>query len=310
MRTLRPCETLRKLKAQQNTLIIIGGPTASGKTSIAIEVARCFNTEIVSADSRQLFREMNIGTAKPSTQQLTEVKHHFISSHSIHNEMNTGIYETQCIDLLTALFKKNKTVVMVGGTGLYINAVVNGMDNLPEASAEARNQLQQQLEKNGIESLQDQLKEIDLKTYSKIDLQNPNRLIRALEVYMITGKPYSSFLNSKKTERNFTAKMFGVERNREELYKTINNRVDDMMQQGLLKEAEQLYPFKNLNALQTVGYTELFDFLESKVSLTDAVEKIKQHTRNYAKRQVTWFKKVKDINWITGAEDIISKINN
>lgn len=298
------------MSKSENTLIIIGGPTASGKTSIAIEVAKYFNTEIVSADSRQLFREINIGTAKPSTQQLAEVKHHFINSHSIHDEMNTGIYETQCIDLLTTLFKKNKTIVMVGGTGLYINAVVNGMDNLPEASALVRNQLQQQLELRGIETLQAQLKEVDLKTYSKIDLQNPNRIMRALEVYMITGMPYSSLLINKNVKRNFTAKMFGVEKNRNELYKTINNRVDDMIQEGLLKEAEQLYPFKNLNALQTVGYTELFDFIENKTSLAVAIEKIKQHTRNYAKRQVTWFKKATDIKWITDAAGIISEIKS
>jgi tRNA dimethylallyltransferase len=298
------------LRLVENTLIIIGGPTASGKTSLAIEVAKYFNTEIVSADSRQLFREMNIGTAKPSQQQLAEVKHHFINSHSIHDEMNTGIYETQCISLLENLFKKNKTIVMVGGTGLYINAVVNGIDNLPEANTAIRNQLQQQLKLNGIESLQNKLKEIDISTYLKIDLQNPNRLMRALEVFMITGKPYSSFLKNKKTERNFDVKMFGIERSRERLYEVINKRVDDMIQNGLLKEAEQLYPFKNLNALQTVGYTELFDVIEKKMILEVAVEKIKQHTRNYAKRQVTWFKKAESIKWVTEVAEIISEINN
>lgn len=298
------------MRLVENTLIIIGGPTASGKTSLAIEVAKYFNTEIVSADSRQLFREMNIGTAKPSQQQLAEVKHHFINSHSIHDEMNTGIYETQCIFLLENLFKKNKTIVMVGGTGLYINAVVNGIDNLPEANTEIRNQLQQQLKLNGIEPLQNKLKEIDISTYLKIDLQNPNRLMRALEVFMITGKPYSSFLKNKKTERNFDVKMFGIERSRERLYEVINKRVDDMIQNGLLKEAEQLYPFKNLNALQTVGYTELFDVIENKMTLEVAVEKIKQHTRNYAKRQVTWFKKAESIKWVTEVAEIISEINN
>lgn len=298
------------MRLVENTLIIIGGPTASGKTSLAIEVAKYFNTEIVSADSRQLFREMNIGTAKPSQQQLAEVKHHFINSHSIHDEMNTGIYETQCIFLLENLFKKNKTIVMVGGTGLYINAVVNGIDNLPEANTEIRNQLQQQLKLNGIEPLQNKLKEIDISTYLKIDLQNPNRLMRALEVFMITGKPYSSFLKNKKTERNFDVKMFGIERSRERLYEVINKRVDDMIQNGLLKEAEQLYPFKNLNALQTVGYTELFDVIENKMTLEVALEKIKQHTRNYAKRQVTWFKKAESIKWVTEVAEIISEINN
>lgn len=298
------------MRLVENTLIIIGGPTASGKTSLAIEVAKYFNTEIVSADSRQLFREMNIGTAKPSQQQLAEVKHHFINSHSIHDEMNTGIYETQCISLLENLFKKNKTIVMVGGTGLYINAVVNGIDNLPEANTEIRNQLQQQLKLNGIEPLQNKLKEIDISTYLKIDLQNPNRLMRALEVFMITGKPYSSFLKNKKTERNFDVKMFGIERSRERLYEVINKRVDDMIQNGLLKEAEQLYPFKNLNALQTVGYMELFDVIENKMTLEVAVEKIKQHTRNYAKRQVTWFKKAESIKWVTEVAEIISEINN
>jgi tRNA dimethylallyltransferase len=170
--------------------------------------------------------------------------------------------------------------------------------------------LQQQLKLNGIESLQNKLKEIDISTYLKIDLQNPNRLMRALEVFMITGKPYSSFLKNKKTERNFDVKMFGIERSRERLYEVINKRVDDMIQNGLLKEAEQLYPFKNLNALQTVGYTELFDVIEKKMILEVAVEKIKQHTRNYAKRQVTWFKKAESIKWVTEVAEIISEINN
>lgn len=298
------------MRSVEKTLIIIGGPTASGKTSLAIEVAKYIRSEIVSADSRQFYREMNIGTAKPNSEQLAEVKHHFINSHSIHDEMNTGIYETECIALLNNLFQKNNQIVMVGGTGLYINAVVNGIDNLPKANSEIRNQLQQQLKKDGIESLQLRLKEVDKISYSKIDLKNPNRLMRALEVYIVTGKPYSSLLKNKKVERDFTVKMFGLERNREMLYKTINERVNDMINNGLLKEVQELYPFKNLNALQTVGYTELFDFIENKTSLEVAIEKIKQHTRNYAKRQVTWFKKTEAIKWVTNATEIISEINN
>lgn len=273
---------------------------------MAIEVAKHFNTEIVSADSRQFFREMNIGTAKPTAAQLTEVKHHFINSHSIHDEMNTGIYETLCVELLNQLFKKHNTVVMVGGTGLYINAVVNGIDNLPEANPSIREQLQQQLKLNGIESLQEKLKKIDRDTYERIDLQNPNRLVRAVEVFLASGKPYSFYLTNKKSDRTFRIKIFGINKDRKELYENINLRVDDMIQKGLLKEAEQLFPYKHLNALLTVGYTEIFDFFENKTSLPEAIDKIKQHTRNYAKRQVTWFKKVEGITWITNSNEIIS----
>lgn len=298
------------LNPQKNTLIIIGGPTASGKTDIAIEVAKHFKTEIISADSRQLFKELQIGTAKPNEEQLAAVKHHFISSHSIHDEMNTGIYETQCTSLLNNLFKHHKILVMVGGTGLYINAVVNGLDSLPVADKNIRMHLEKELKANGIGFLQKQLLELDPDSYQKIDLQNPARLMRAMEVCLSTGKPYSSFLKKEKTSRNFTCKFWAIDRDRKQLYENIDNRVDNMMRNGLLKEVEKLYAFKNLNALRTVGYSELFDFFENKISLENAIGKIKQHTRNYAKRQITWFKKAEGIRWVSNTEMILNTFSN
>ena len=291
---------------KQKSLIVICGSTATGKTDIAIAVAKHFNTEIISADSRQIFRETNVGTAKPSAQQLKEVPHHFINSHSIHDAMNTGIYEDACIALLDNLFAKQGTVVMAGGTGLYINAVLNGIDNLPTSDAHVRNELQLTFNEKGITALQEQLKRLDPVTFSNIDLQNPNRVMRALEVCLVTGKPFSSFLNRKKTERNFKSIVIGIEKNRSELYNGINQRVDKMIEDGLVKEAEELLPLRHLNALQTVGYKELFDYFENKISLPEAIEKIKQHTRNYAKRQLTWFKKTEGIVWQKNAEEVIS----
>jgi tRNA dimethylallyltransferase len=290
----------------EKTLIVICGSTATGKTDIAIAVAKHFNTEIVSADSRQLFRETNVGTAKPSAQQLKEVPHHFINSHSIHDAMNTGIYEDACIALLDNLFAKHNTVVIAGGTGLYINAVLNGIDNLPTSDANVRNELQRTFNEKGITALQEQLKKSDPVTFSNIDLQNPNRVMRALEVCLVTGKPFSSFLHRKKTERNFKSIVIGIEKNRSELYNGINQRVDKMMEDGLVKEAEELFPLRHLNALQTVGYKELFDYFENKISLPEAIEKIKQHTRNYAKRQLTWFKKTEGIVWLKNEAEVIS----
>lgn len=287
---------------QNNLLIIICGPTAIGKTQLAADLALHFGCEIVSADSRQLFKELNIGTAKPSGEILEKVNHHFISSHSVTDLINAGVYEELCISLLENLFKKNPVQIMVGGTGLYINAVINRMDKLPASDKEIRASLQQVFKEKGIAVLQQQLKLLDKKTFDKIDLSNPNRLMRAIEVCLLTGRPYSEMLNHGKPKRNFNHILIGLNLEREVLYQHINNRVDEMMQQGLMDEVKSLRQFKNLNALQTVGYKELFDFFDGKYSLTETVDLIKKNTRNYAKRQLTWFRKMEGIKWFNPEE--------
>lgn len=284
-------------------LIVIAGPTCSGKTAAAIRVAKHFSTEIISADSRQLFKEMVIGTAMPSLQQLKEVKHHFIASHSISEEFNAGIYADACDLLLGELFKQHNIVVMTGGSGMYMDAVLNGMDALPEKNDEIRNSLKKMLEEKGIAVLQEELKRLDSVTYEKIDVQNPQRLMRALEVCMVMGKPYSSFLKKEQKKLPYEVIYLGLELPRETLYQRIDQRVDDMIQNGLVEEVKGLLPYKEMPAMKTVGYQELVSYFENRMTLEEAVDKIKQHTRNYAKRQMTWFGKNKSIHWIA-ADDV------
>lgn len=279
-------------------LIVIAGPTASGKTDYAIRLAKHFQTDIISADARQFYREMHIGTAKPDEQQLLEVKHHFIDSLSIHDSYDVGKYETGVLSLLEKLFAEKDIVILCGGSGLFIKAVTDGLDELPAANKEIRDELQQLYDREGIESLQKLLQEKDPDYYAVVDIQNPQRLLRALEVCLATGKLYSAFRKNEPTERNFISLKICLDVERKELYRRINMRVDDMFAKGLVEEAKQLFSFRHLNALQTVGYTELFDFLEKKITLEKAKELIKQHTRNYAKRQVTWFKKDKEFVWV------------
>lgn len=278
-------------------LIVIAGPTAVGKTALSIEIAREFNTEIISADSRQFFREMSIGTAKPSQEELKYVTHHFINSHSIKKEYNVGKYEREALDLLDNLFKKKEVVILTGGSGLYIDAVCKGFDNLPEVSIDIRENLNNIFKEKGIEELQAMLKEHDPEYYKTVDLSNPQRIIRALEVSISTGLPYSSFRKKETKQRTFNIIMIGLELPREELYERINARVDEMIKQGLMEEVKNLIEYKAHNALQTVGYKELFDHFSGKLELKDAIELIKQNTRNYAKRQLTWFRKDKEIKW-------------
>jgi tRNA dimethylallyltransferase len=283
-------------------LIVILGPTAVGKTSLAIDVAKEFSTEIISADSRQFFQEMNIGTAKPSEDELKSIKHHFINSLSIHDDYNAGMFERDALNILSTIFQKKRVAVMVGGSGLYINAVCNGFDEIPETHKEIRAGIMDKYKNEGIEYLRNTLKKLDEDHYRKIDLKNPHRLIRAIEVCLITGKPYSEFRKEQKQRRNFTSIKIGLNMDREKLYARINFRVDEMMKKGLLDEVKSLIKYKHLNSLQTVGYKELFDFIDGKTDLQRAIDLIKQNTRNFAKRQMTWFRKDKEIKWFDPSE--------
>lgn len=280
-----------------NYLITTVGPTAIGKTALSIAIAKHFNTEILSSDSRQFYKEMNIGTAVPSTTELNAVKHHFIQHISIHDEYSVGHFERDAIKKLNNLFKKYNVVIMVGGSGLYTDAVLYGLDHFPEVDPQIRLNLKQQLNKNGIVVLQEQLNKLDAETYKKIDPENHQRLIRALEICIGTGKPFSSFQTKNKVKRNFKPIKIGLTAEREIIYDRINHRVDIMMENGLLEEAKSLFKYKDLNALQTVGYKELFTYMNEESTLEFAIEEIKKNTRRFAKRQLTWYRKDKDILW-------------
>ncbi|WP_343531869.1 tRNA (adenosine(37)-N6)-dimethylallyltransferase MiaA [Pedobacter sp.] len=297
---------------KQKTLIVIVGPTAIGKTSLAIELAKHYQTEIISADSRQFFKEMSIGTAKPSEEELAAAPHHFINSHSITQLFSTGDFEVQALALMERLFAKHDVLVMVGGSGLYINAVCNGLDDMPEIDLDIREKLNQQFADEGIEAIRKQLATLDPEYFAKVDQSNPQRMIRGLEVILSTGKKLSSFLTSNKKERPFNIVKIGLNTDREKLYNQINHRVDLMMQEGLLEEVKSLEAYKELNALKTVGYSEIFDYLDGKIDLATAIDKIKQNTRRFAKRQLTWFRKDEDTTWFEPNQlsDIIVYLNN
>ena len=281
----------------QKTLIVVVGPTAIGKTALAIELAKFYQTEIISADSRQFFREMNIGTAKPSVEELATAPHHFIDSHSIKTLFSTGDFEVEALALIDQLFIKHDKLVMVGGSGLYIDAICKGLDELPEIDLKIREQLNNQFAEEGIEPIRQQLQQLDPEYYKKVDQSNPQRMIRGLEVVLSTGKKLSSFLTATKKERSFKIIKIGLNADRALLYDRINHRVDLMMDAGLLEEAKSLHPFRKYNALNTVGYSEIFDYLEGKTDLATAVSMIKQNTRRFAKRQITWFKRDEDLKW-------------
>jgi tRNA dimethylallyltransferase len=285
-------------KEFNKTCIIIAGPTAAGKTSFAIQLAQHLKTEIISADSRQCFKELNIGVAKPSAIELQLVPHHFINSHSIHEDVNAVVFEQYALKKINEIFKQQDTAVMVGGTGLYIKAFCEGIDELPHIDTALRNSLIADYTKNGLEWLQKQIEKIDPAYFATGEIKNPQRLLRALEVKTATGKSITDFQTQQKKQRDFKIVKIGLELPKEQLHKNINTRVDDMMQHGLLEEIKKLQGYKNLNALKTVGYKELFDYLDGKISIKNAVEKIKINTRQYAKRQITWFKKDEKINWI------------
>tara|TARA_R110002020_G_scaffold454448_2_gene670071 strand:- start:25871 stop:26779 length:909 start_codon:yes stop_codon:yes gene_type:complete len=294
-----------------NYLITVVGPTAIGKTALGIRLANYFNTEVISADSRQFFKEMSIGTAVPSKEELAMAKHHFIQNISIHDKYNVGMFERKAIAKLNELFEQKQAVVMVGGSGLYVDAVIKGLDDFPPVKPDIRANLTEKLNTEGIESLQQLLKDLDPEHYSNIDLNNTQRLIRALEVCLSSGKSYSSFLAKNNTTRNFETIKIGLHAERKIIYDRINKRVDIMMQNGLEAEARSLFELKELNALQTVGYRELFEYFEGKLSQEEAIAEIKKNTRRFAKRQLTWYRRDQTINWVdyeTPSEEIIEMI--
>ena len=273
------------------TLLVIAGPTAVGKTQFAIETALQCESVVLSADSRQFYREMKIGTAAPSDEELATVKHYFIGNLSIHDYYSVSKYEQDVLQLLQSLFARHNVVVMTGGSGLYIDAVCNGIDELPDPDPEIRQFVNDIYKNDGIETLRAQLRKVDKAYYDTCNLADHKRMIRAVEVSLQMGKPYSEFLKNPHKKRDFDILKYCLMRPREELFDRINRRVDLMMEQGLLEEARQLYPYRELNSLNTVGYKELFDFFDGKLSLEQAVTDIKTHTRRYAKRQMTWFKR-------------------
>ena len=297
----------------KKTLITIVGPTAIGKTSLSILIASYFNTEIISCDSRQFYKEMTIGTAVPEKEELAVVPHHFIQNRSVFEDYNVGAYERDALNVLDTLFKKHNTVVMVGGSGLYVKSVLEGLDDFPKIDPSIRLELKHVLETEGIIPLQDQLKKLDVTTYNTIDIENPQRVIRALEICIGTNLPYSSYTGKLKKKRKFNSIVIGLNGEREKIYERINRRVDLMVEKGLLDEAKKLYPNKELNALQTVGYKELFSFFEEKVTKDEAIQEIKKNTRRFAKRQLTWFNKDASIYWFdfeTDTDNILKKIED
>ncbi|MGV0945672.1 tRNA (adenosine(37)-N6)-dimethylallyltransferase MiaA [Empedobacter falsenii] len=294
------------------TLISIVGPTAIGKTNLAIEVAKHFQSEIISCDSRQFFKEMKIGTAVPSEEELAEVKHHFIQNISIHEKYSVGDFERDGLAFLDNYFETNDICVMVGGSGLYEKAITVGFDEFPDVDPKIREDLNNELAEFGIEKLQKELEEVDPKYFEEVDIFNKQRVTRALEIYRASCLPFSHFRNQDLNKRPFNIIKIGLELPREEMYDRINRRVDIMMNEGLLNEAKNLFSLKDLNALQTVGYRELFDFFEEKITLDFAIEEIKKNTRRFAKRQMTWFKKDETVNWFSpfDQENIINFISN
>lgn len=304
-------------------LITIIGPTAIGKTSLSIALAQQFKCDIISCDSRQFFKEMTIGTAVPSVEELASATHHFIQNKSIFEDYTVGDFEKEAITKLNELYQTNDYAILVGGSGLYVDAILKGFDEFPDIDSSVRIDVNANYEKLGISYLQNQLQTLDPAYFEKINaenpqtLQNPQRMMRFVEVCIGTGKPYSSFLNQKKNIRNFTPILIGLEAERSVIYNRINQRVDIMMNEGLLAEAEKLYPNKTLNALQTVGYRELFSYFDSDFSLPFAIEEIKKNTRRFSKRQLTWFKRTENTKWFDYLEDrnkiikyIIGKIHN
>jgi tRNA dimethylallyltransferase len=292
-----------------NKLIYIAGPTCIGKTSLSIEIAKRLETEIISCDSRQFYKELKIGTSPPSREQLNEVNHHFIHNKSIHDKYNVGMYEKDAINLINNLFKKNEIIILVGGSGLYADSIMYGIDDFPEIPSNIRNKIISEYESGGLEVIQNKLKKLDTKYYEEVDLSNSARIIRALEIIEFTGNKFSSLRTNKQKKRIFQSHVIVVECEREKLYTRINNRVDQMIKEGLEKEVLSLKDFKELNTLNTVGYKEFFNYFDNKISYNDTIDKIKQNTRNYAKRQITWLKKYKKSIKVYYKQEVDSIIN-
>jgi tRNA dimethylallyltransferase len=289
------------------TCIIVAGPTAVGKTSIALHLAKLFSTTIISSDSRQCYRELNIGVAKPEPEELEAVHHHFINSHSIHESANAADFEKYALKSVEKIFQKSDIAIMVGGTGLYIKAFCEGLDKIPEVPVEIREQIIQDYQTNGIEWLTQMLQQKDALYAAKGNMQNPQRMMRALEIISFTGNSILSYQTHQKEKRDFKIIKIGLELPRPVLYDRINSRVDKMIADGLIQEASTLQPYQHLNALQTVGYSELFDYFNGKISKEKAIEMIKQNTRHYAKRQMTWFKKDEEMTWFLPNYDMVKE---
>jgi tRNA dimethylallyltransferase len=298
------------VQTDKKHLIIVVGPTAVGKTALCVRLAKIFNTEIISADSRQFYKEMSIGTAKPTSEEQEGIKHHFVDTHSITTDFNAGMYEDEVLELLNRLYKKHDVVILTGGSGMYIRAITDGLDEMPEADLLMREKLQHQFEEQGLSPLLEQLNQLDPIYFNKVDKANPQRIIRALEVCLTSGQPYSSFRKNDKQERPFHIIKIGLTREREELYKRIDQRMESMLEQGLLEEAKALYPYRSHNALQTVGYKEIFEYLDGIYDWKETVRLLKRNSRRYAKRQLTWFHKYPDYNWFEPdqLEDILAYI--
>jgi tRNA dimethylallyltransferase len=295
---------MKEMTASRNRkeLIVISGPTAVGKTGLSIEIAKKLNTVIISADSRQIYKELSIGTAVPSKDELSQIKHYFIQTVSINDYYNASKYEEEVNDLLEKLFINHDKIILCGGSGLYIDAVIKGIDFLPEINPSLRAKIQLQYEQEGIESLLEDLLKLDPFSFERIDLSNPKRIQKALEISIITGKPYSSFLTSTEKNRNYSVKKIALDINRDILYQRINSRVLSMIESGLVDEARNLYPLRKINALNTVGYRELFDYFDGLNTMDEAIAKIQSNTRNYARKQLTWFRKDKNTKWFQPSE--------
>ena len=286
-------------------LIVLVGPTASDKTKLSIDIANLYDAEILSADSRQFYKELEVGTAKPNKVELSQAKHHFINNLSIHDNYSVGKYKIEVDSVLMNYFKKNNYAVLVGGSGLFVDVACNGIDDIPKVPNELRNKVREYYKTYGLNYIQNLLKQYDKKHYNVIDLSNPQRILRALEVCIYTKKPFSSFLIKKQEKNNFHLIKIGLNPPREMLYENINSRVDSMIKNGLIDEALNLVDFKNLNSLQTVGYKELFDFFDNKISEKEAIDLIKRNTKKYAKKQMTWFKRDRDIKWFEKIDNSI-----
>ena len=294
---------------KNKNLIYIAGPTGIGKTNLSIEIAKKLNTEIISCDSRQFYKELKIGTSPPSASQLNQIRHHLIHNKSIHDVYNVGLYEKEAIQLVNKLFEENDILILVGGSGLYADSIMNGIDDFPDIPPNIRERLIDEYNSSGLEVIQNKLKKLDIKYYNEVDLNNSNRIIRALEIIEFTGKPFSLFRTKKKKERIFQSQVIVMECERNKLYNRINDRVDNMIEKGLENEVLGLKDFKHLNTLNTVGYKEFFKYFDDKISYTDAINKIKQNTRNYAKRQITWLKKYNNSIKVNYHQDINKIIN-
>ena len=297
--------------SSDKTLIVITGPTAVGKTALCLDIAQHFGIPIINADSRQIYKELKIGTASPTNEQLSKVKHYFVGSLSLNDYYSASLFEQQALEILEREFSTSNYALMAGGSMMYIDAVCNGIDDIPTVDDNTREALKARLSSEGLEILVQELKELDPEYYEIVDKQNPRRVVHGLEICLMTGKTYTSFRKREKKQRPFSIVKIGLNREREELYNRINQRVDQMMAEGLLEEAKSLYPMRQMNALNTVGYKEMFAYLDGTWTLEEAVERIKGNTRRYARKQLTWYKKDEQIKWFhpDDKEKIISYIS-